>query len=178
MRRIGKDCLWQNSGFTLVEVLATLLVLGAGLLGFLGVALHLSQDAQESAIRVQAQCLAMDTIERINGNPTALTVFSSPSSGVTGKCTVTTPCTDPRQMALADLSDLHQLAATTMPRGDIAVLENCGDGMPLSCVLVSWFGTPPTLAACQNKPVENSGSSDKKTASAKHCLVMHFWAQR
>lgn len=61
----------RSAGFTLVEVMVTLVVLSIGLLGLGGLQLVGVQNTQGAYQRTQAAFLASDIIDRMRGNPVA-----------------------------------------------------------------------------------------------------------
>jgi len=64
---------WRRQrGITLLEVLASIVVLALGLLGILGVQMRTLADTQTSVRRAQAIRLIEDLSERIRANPNAL----------------------------------------------------------------------------------------------------------
>ena len=58
----------SSAGFSLIEVLISLLVLLVGLLGVVGMQLFSVQTNQGAALRTQATFIASDTLDRIRGN--------------------------------------------------------------------------------------------------------------
>lgn len=61
----------RQSGFTLIEVLVTLVLVSVGLLGIAALQLTTLQGNQESYVRSQASVLAGDILDRIRANPVA-----------------------------------------------------------------------------------------------------------
>jgi type IV pilus assembly protein PilV len=61
----------RQSGFTLIEVLVTLVLVSVGLLGIAALQLTTLQGNQESYVRSQASVLAGDMLDRIRANPVA-----------------------------------------------------------------------------------------------------------
>lgn len=64
----------NQSGFTLVEVLVTLLIVSVGLLGVAALQLTTLRGNQEAYVRSQASVLAADILDRIRANPLAFRV--------------------------------------------------------------------------------------------------------
>jgi type IV pilus assembly protein PilV len=100
-------------GFTLIEVLVTLLVVSFGLLGFASLLTKSVVSNRQSYARSQASLLAYDVIERMRVNRAAalngaysIAIGSSPSGG--------TPAGD-------DLVDWKANVSNFLPQGDGAV---------------------------------------------------------
>lgn len=98
-------------GFTLIEVLISILILSVGLLGAAAMQLQSLKFTQGSQWRSQANFLAYDIVERIRANRTnvgsyALALSDGPPGG--GLDTI----------AKIDLSDWLGQLSTTIPGGD------------------------------------------------------------
>ncbi len=157
-----------SRGFSLVEVLVALLILGCVVLGFVSLALHTSQQVHAAALRTQAHGLARDLVERINSNPAAWPAgFISPVAN-DALCSANTPCIDPREMAARDLSESRELASQNLPQGRIAVFPNCHAESPTPCVVVAWHDVAATPSACRATFVTDTDEQPR-------CLMMHFW---
>ena len=97
----------QQSGFALIEVLVTLVILFFGLLGLAGVSARASMTEMESYQRVQALLLLQDMNDRLNANRKVANCYSNGSTGVqlgTGStilpdCTSGTPLQNAQAMA-------------------------------------------------------------------------------
>jgi type IV pilus assembly protein PilV len=107
----------HNSGFTLVEVLVTLVILSVGLLGI--AALHTAslRNNLDSALRSQASALAADVADRMRGNRNAALdgdynlALTDATPALTG-----TP-----SLAQRDLNAWRTLLAQMLPNGTGAV---------------------------------------------------------
>jgi len=104
-------------GFTLVEILVTLVVMSVGLLGLAALQLTSLKANHGSATRTQAVYLAYDIIDRMRANPTAaaannydIAVGVTPTGGT---------------VAGDDLVAWKQNIVNALPKGDIN-----GDGTP------------------------------------------------
>ena len=102
-------------GFTMIEVLVSIIVLAVGLLGMAGLAARTLNAEYESYQRAQALILLADIVDKINANRKAAGcyVFSDPSSGApslgTGS-TIMPACNaygtaEEQARAVADLSE-------------------------------------------------------------------------
>ncbi len=71
--------LQRNSGFSLIEILVSLVVLMIGLLGFASLQVHANTAEMESYQRVQALILMQDIVDRINANRKAASCYVTPN---------------------------------------------------------------------------------------------------
>lgn len=71
----------QYSGFTLIEVLITVVILSIGLLGMAGIQIQGLRGTTGSAVRSQATILANDIAERIRMNTDGMSVDGNPVNG-------------------------------------------------------------------------------------------------
>ena len=163
----------QQRGITLVEVLVSLLILGVGVLGFIGMQMRALGSSSEAYERAQAAAIASDFVERL----TAQTSYP-PKDVVTGKLftrdklmsyyntqTLWTPwgSTEVRdtscvtgscnlaQMAAYDIKEVRFYAARLLPNGQ-ARLGTCPDrvaaanaSLDMTCFYVAWGDTTPTV---------------------------------
>lgn len=166
-------------GFTLVEVLVALLVLGVGVLGFAGLQLQALKVTGEAYARDQASNLAVDLVERIRINKDELAddEYLNPNSwAVPADCAVlpvpfcatsdgaaAVRC-DSRQMAAFDAFDVMCSATALMPNGLVFVDKYCGPGdfpgdpgaSANPCIRVAWdnheaWSGDGTLSGCRQQ---------------------------
>lgn len=152
----------RNRGFSLMEVLVTLIVLSIGLLGLAGLQLSSLQDNHSAYLRSQATIMAGNIIDRMRANRTIArsgnydiaigTSASTPASGCTGSAGDN--CT-PAEMATLDLSEWKTDLADTLPSGDGSISRTtlAGDQI-LVTVTVQWDDSRGTQAAVQ-LPIES-----------------------
>jgi type IV pilus assembly protein PilV len=114
---IQKHQLPSARGFTLVEVLVTLVIMSIGLLGLAALQLTSLKANHGSATRTQAVYLAYDIIDRMRANPTAVTAgsYNTTIGAVPTGGTV----------AGDDLVAWKKNIVNALPKGDIN-----GDGTP------------------------------------------------
>jgi type IV pilus assembly protein PilV len=122
----------RNGGFTLVEVLVTLVILSVGLLGV--AALHTAslRNNLDSAMRTQASVLAADIADRMRGNRNAA-VSGSYNLALTD---ATPAVTGTPTLAQRDLNAWRTLLAQALPNGTGAVAVNPGTDICL--ITVQW----------------------------------------
>ncbi|MEE9303995.1 MAG: type IV pilus modification protein PilV [Thiotrichaceae bacterium] len=102
----------QQSGFSLIEVLVTAVILSTGLLGIAGLQLSSIKNSHNAFLETQARYMATTLLDNIRANPQGIsnyladgTVFNCPVSAPTPTCistaTGTTPCTA-TQLAISE----------------------------------------------------------------------------
>lgn len=79
----------SSSGFTLIEVLITVVILSIGLLGMAGIQLQGLRGTTSSTTRSQATILANDIAERIRMNLGGLQINGNPLNGDYGNVSIT-----------------------------------------------------------------------------------------
>lgn len=134
MRYLGHR---QQQGFTLVEVLVTMVLLSVGLLGLAAMQLYALKDSQGAQLRNLSTTLAYEIGERIRNNrPAALdnlyTIDVGERPVAPPDCEVA--LCNATQMAAYDLEQWKEALATQLPAGEGAVSRN-GD---LITVQVFW----------------------------------------
>lgn len=119
---------YRHLGFTLVEVLVAVIILGVGLLGLAGLqvsSLHFNRSAY---FRAQATMMAYDIAERMKANPQGFTNgnYNNQAGGAVGACLEIAGCT-PAEMAQNDLDEWVKAMEKQLPGGKGAV---CMDSTP------------------------------------------------
>lgn len=130
-------------GFTMIEVLVTVVILAVGLLGLAGLQTLSMRNNHSAYLRSQAVQLAYDMADRVRAN----TEFGSNFDGITAaqntNCESTSGCSA-SAMAANDVFQWTQAIATILPAGDGII---CLDSTPND-------GTANDDAAC-----DSSGTS-------------------
>ncbi len=125
MSLIKFKCTKNLAGFTLVEVLISLLVLAFGILGLASLQLFGLRNNQTALFRSQATQMAYDITDRIRANPNGLDNGRYNNQAATNNDCVANSCT-PTQMAGFDLAQWNA-ALQTLPLGAGVV---CIDSSP------------------------------------------------
>ena len=121
----------QQSGFTLIEVMVSVLVLSIGLVGVAALQGVSLKNTQSAFMRSQATALAYDVADRMRANVISARIglYDSgsydPPATVAG-CKSTTGCTA-QNMAEHDLAEWNAAIATYLPMGQGVV---CVDSTP------------------------------------------------
>lgn len=97
----------SQRGFTLLEVLVAVVILGVGLLGVAGLQVLSVKNTHSAYMRSQATFLAYDIIDSIRANPNAITAYDNIAFGTAPAanqdCDGSTACTT-AQLAVHDLN--------------------------------------------------------------------------
>ncbi len=99
----------RNHGFSLIEILVSLVVLMIGLLGFASLQVHANTAEMESYQRVQALILIQDIVDRINANRKVASCYVTGGSYVGTGYSSTPACVagsvEQQARAVADLTE-------------------------------------------------------------------------
>ncbi|MDP3843383.1 MAG: type IV pilus modification protein PilV [Oxalobacteraceae bacterium] len=101
----------KQKGFSLLEILITLVIISFGLLGIAGVIVNSLKNNQSSYSRSQASLLANDIIDRMRANRTTAETSPSPYTLAIGG----TPSGS--GVVLSDLTEWRASLASAMPSG-------------------------------------------------------------
>jgi len=155
----------RSPGFTLVEVLAALVVLSVGLLGMIKLSFSSVQANSSAYMRSQSSALMQEIIDNMHANRNQAVVAGAYAiaygvvPGAPGQdCSVVTTCAD-SDVTAYDLYIWKQRLAAALPNGDGQVvltptlLPNGNTGI-LATISVQWndsvaqwaYGTPPAVA--------------------------------
>jgi len=130
----------KNQGFTLIEVLITMVVLAVGLLGLAGLQTTSLKHNQTAYFRSQATQLAYDMADRMRANPVDASQFAG-STYVVGNaaanagCSTVAGCT-PAEMAENDLFEWDASLVEVLP-GNISV-GTISYVAPLFEIVIQW----------------------------------------
>lgn len=116
-----------QNGFTLLEVLVTLVILAVGLLGLAGLQATSIHQNHSAYLRSQATLLAYDMIDRMRANKGAAATYvaTAPASASKQSACTSSGC-GPTAMAQNDLYEWNLQLVDTLPSGT-AVISKAGD---------------------------------------------------
>lgn len=137
-------------GFSLVEVLITLVIISVGMLGIAGLYVQGLQAGRTSTFRHHAVTIGGDVADRIRANPTAAAAYEA-SAGANNNCVASTVTCTPAQMAAHDILLWQAQAGAALPSGTVTVdyTSGGGGGAPATYdITVSWVepGETPSFA--------------------------------
>lgn len=126
----------KSKGFSLVEVLITLIIMSVGMLGIAGLYVQSMQAGRTSMLRHHAVTLAGDIADRIRANPMAGAAYTA-TPGQDNNCAGVDAICDAGQMAAHDIF-LWRAQATDF-------LPPMGDGTEQVIVALNAAALPPTF---------------------------------
>lgn len=186
------DKVTARAGFSLIELLVTLLISGIAILGMVALQGRAQQAQLETLQRGQAMALVEDMANRISANPENLDCYNVTTNGLTGSpfeggAAVVTPggCGSP--IAATDLTDWHNallgagevlggvnVGGLINARGCIRHWASTGDGAPDRVqVMISWQGT-------SGSPIAPGTLDDPSTGADEtlNCATGEYTEQR
>tara|TARA_R110001583_G_scaffold173287_1_gene327195 strand:- start:40849 stop:41307 length:459 start_codon:yes stop_codon:yes gene_type:complete len=112
----------KQSGFTLLEVLITLVILAIGLLGLAGMQATGLKNNHSAYMRSQATQFAYDIADRMRANTIAIASYitSDPSTASAQASCMAAGCT-PAQMAGNDLFEWNSALTSTLPLAEATI---------------------------------------------------------
>ena len=167
----------RQTGFTMLEILISLLLIAIGLLGMLGLQAQATIAEFESYQRGQALILVQDMVDRINANRSAALCYPITTDAATGEpqlgagtavpeCVSLTGTAATRAMADKDMQDWDNAlkgAAEVKDGTNVGAILNargCITRDPVSGhyrVAVAWQGMSPTIAPTAVDPNATCG---------------------
>ena len=153
----------RRGGFSLVEVLITLVIMSIGMLSIAGLYVKSMQAGRTSMFHHHAVTLASDVADRVRANPTAGIAYDhlSTETGTDNSCVTGTVTCNSAAMAANDIFIWQNQAQASLPNGSVAVLFTAGaPGIPPTYqITVAWnepgltsTSAPPTSAAAACSP--------------------------
>lgn len=176
--------LGRQSGFTLLEVLVSIMVIAVGLLGMAGLQMQSLRQGQSAYYRSVATQLAYDLSDRMRGNMNGVLANGYNRTGIgtdyaagVSNCNTTTGCVA-ADLAKNDAYEWQQMVQTLLPGGQAIV---CLDSTPND-------GTSPAVHACDGiaptdpneRPLHaikiwwTDDRSEANTTNAKKLFVYSF----
>lgn len=130
----------RQSGFTLLEVLISILVLSIGLLGLAGVMASSMRNSHSAYQRTQATWLAYDMIDRMRVNR-ATAIASTNNYDVS----MTSPTSASTGLAGTDVTSWKTLLANALPEGKGSI--DVDSNTRAVTVIVQWNDSRGTLGS-------------------------------
>ena len=113
----------RAAGFTMLEVLISIVVIAFGMLGVAGLQAYALKNSQSASYRSVATVLATDLIDRMRANPVGATGNSYANGSAEGTatkveaCLTASGCPSAQDLAANDLFEWHDLIAKSLPGG-------------------------------------------------------------
>lgn len=136
------SCPHKHAGFTLIEVLISVLVLSVGLLGLASLQLQALKTNQKSYQRSQATVLAYEIADRMRANRDAAVagsyIYGPSDTGPETNCS--SGCADPAQLAQSDLREwlLSVNGSLTLGQGQVACSTDPCTERSMHTVTIYW----------------------------------------
>jgi type IV pilus assembly protein PilV len=168
----------RERGFTLLEVLITIVILAFGLLGLVGLQTRMQLTEAEAFQRTQATLLLADMAARVNANRTVVSLYGADAGTVTlgtgvddtTNCAVATagPARDMCEWSEAlkgasETKGVNNVGAMIGARGCIERLQAADTPTctpAIYRVTVAWQGLQPTVASSLTCGVNSYGAND------------------
>lgn len=132
----------RQAGFSLIEVLVTMVILAFGLLGVAGLLVKGVSNAAASEATSKASQLAADMADRIRANPVA--ALSATSQYITAYAD-TSPVS-PTTIAMKDKKEWLDALAAQLPQGDGKITNTVSGGSRKVEIEVRWSSCLGTLS--------------------------------
>lgn len=149
------------AGFSLVEVLVTMVILAFGLLGIAGLMVGGISNASASEALSKAHQLAADMADRIRANPAA--ALSATSEYITAYDDAAP--TNPSTIAQADKKAWLDALAVQLPQGDGKITSTVGAGQRKLEIEVRWSNCLGTLSDAERTVCTDDPATAFRTVS-------------
>ena len=123
----------SSTGFTLIEVLISVMVMSIGLLGLASLQAASLRFNNDSSAQTQAAYLASDMADRMRANVSRVADYPGKAEGANANCYTATGCS-PDEMAANDIYEWNQ-ALATLPGGQGTITALAGG---LYTITVMW----------------------------------------
>ncbi|HYW55699.1 MAG TPA: type IV pilus modification protein PilV [Polaromonas sp.] len=142
-RQVTRVCIKRKqAGFSLIEVLVTMVILCFGLLGVAGLLVKGVSNAAASEATSKASQLAADMADRIRANP--VVALSASSQYITSYAD--TPPSSPTTIAMKDKKAWLEALAAQLPQGDGKITNTVASGARKVEIEVRWSNCLGTLS--------------------------------
>lgn len=141
-------------GFTLIEVLISLVILAVGLLGMAALQTESLKFNNAALTDSQAQFLLNDMVERIranSGNNTYVMTYTDNLDTVTVNCAAALANCGSNEMALWDMTQWRNNVAATLPQGETQILFNTLGRVYVLSVRYDWTQLGETTGVTDGK---------------------------
>ncbi len=160
----------NNEGFTLIEILVSIVVFSFGLLGVAGLMTISVRNNNNGYLRSQANFLAENMVDRMRANPIAIWEGAYDGDAAPGgqACTLNSPC-NYGALALYDMQQWAESIAVAMPPGAIGNIacDDSGNYSLISAESGTWQAVRPYDGICTVSVTwdESNGGQDPNPQS-------------
>ncbi|WP_199096605.1 type IV pilus modification protein PilV [Dyella sp. ASV21] len=155
----------HNQGFSLIEVLISVVIVSVGMLGVAGILLTVSRSANSNYARQQAVALTYDIVDRMRANATAASnsTTSNPYIAAATAPSTTTPSPDcssatcsATQMASFDVWQWQTKIKNSLPNGLGSVSVAAGNTNTTNITVTVTWNDKPAQASFGNTTATNA----------------------
>ena len=150
---------YYQSGFSLIEVLVTMVILSFGLLGIAGLLVSGVSNASSSEAMAKASQLAADMADRIRANP--VVGVSATSQYITTYAD--SPPSSPTTIAMKDKKEWLEALAVQLPQGDGQIAVD--SALRKVVITVRWSNCLGTLNDADRTTCTDNAATAFKTVS-------------
>jgi type IV pilus assembly protein PilV len=154
-----------SAGFSLIEVMVTLVILSLGLLGVAGLLVTGVSNAASSEAMAKANLLAADMADRIRANPAV--AVSATSDYITTYADTASTGTGTLSIAMQDKKDWLNALAAQLPQGDGKITSFSSGTLRKLVIEIKWNNCMGTISDA-DKTVCSNGVSDKTISYEVH----------
>lgn len=149
----------MQTGFSLIEVLVTMVILSFGLLGVAGLLVKGVSNAAASEATSKASQLAADMADRIRANPEI--ALSASSEYITAYAD--TAPSSPTTIAMKDKKEWLEALAAQLPQGDGKITNTVSAGQRRYDIEVRWSNCLGTLSDAARTACTDDSTTAFKT---------------
>lgn len=150
-----------QAGFSLIEVMVTMVILSFGMLGVAGLLVSGVSNAAASEATAKASQLAADMADRIRANPAV--ALSASSEYITAYSDV--PPSSPSTIAQADKKVWLEALAAQLPDGDGQITNSVAGGARKLDITVRWNNCLGTLSTADRTSCTNNSTTAYKSVT-------------
>lgn len=165
----------RNQGFSLIEVLVTMLLISLALLGTSGLQAYALKLNQGGQFRTQAVLLASDLSERMEANKSAAVagnyVYTCPAAATpaSAACGPSGAACSPSALATYDLLQWQASVASTLPQSTCAVVQSNPGNPSTYTISITWVDRQ-TDTTYNSAAVSSSGTGEVLTYQASRTI--------
>lgn len=165
----------RQHGFSMIEVLVTMLIISLALLGTMGLQTYALRANQGGQFRSQAVFLVADLAERMEANrATAVTntsyVIATPSSTVSTSAVDCTSVCSGDQLAAWDLFQWTTAVTATLPQSQWTVTQTTAGNPSVYTIKISWVDREENITYGSAAARGASGIGEKMSYTATRTI--------
>jgi type IV pilus assembly protein PilV len=166
-----------QGGFSMIEVLVTMLIISLALLGTMGLQAYALRVNQGGQFRSQAVFLVADLAERMEANRSAAVtanngyIVATPSNTTqTASVKCTAACTK-EELAALDMDRWTNLVASTLPQSMWTVTQTVSGNPSTYTINVSWVDREENITYGSGASKGASGTGEKMSYTATRTIL-------